>query len=246
MSMAKNNETPSNNLKIKDLSPTERPRERLIRSGVESLSNAELLAVLLRTGTKGNSVLQMASQLLRTFSGQLNHLLEASLEEICQVSGIGESKAMTLFAAFELVRRARKEKLLARRLILTCDDIVELMRECYAGESREILKLLLLNARHGLIQIENISEGSLREVKIDVSEIFRRAILAKASSIVLVHNHPTGNPEPSPTDISVTRDVARAGQIMRIDLFDHIIIGKHSTDRENDYTSLRKLGYINR
>ena len=237
-------DTKSNPLRIRDIAPKERPRERLHQMGASALSNAELLAILLRTGTQGTSVLEVASRLLQAFDGKLTHLQEAGVEELRNIRGIGQDKALTLVAAFELVRRARQEQILDRLVFETPEQIAELMREHFAGETRERLRIIHLNKRREIIRIEDAADGVLDEIAIANSTLFRQAILNKASELVLVHNHPSGNPMPSTMDIETTRDLVRCGHLLGIPVLDHIIIGKPSSKREKDFVSLRNLGYI--
>lgn len=226
------------------MAENERPRERLQKNGPYALSNAELLAILLRTGTHGHSVLEIANSLLQAFDGKLTRLLEATLEEICAIHGIGTDKALTLIAAFELVRRARQEKILQTNTFESAEQIAALMREYFAGETREKLRIILLNKRRAILKIEDTADGFLDEITIANGEIFRKAILNKASEIILVHNHPSGNPTPSTKDIDTTRDLVRCGHVLNIRILDHIIIGKPSTTDSPDFISLRALGYI--
>ncbi len=226
------------------MSQEERPRERLKHLGAKALSNAELLAILLRTGTKGCSVLEVAQKLLQTFDGSLHRLLESTLEEICSIHGIGSDKALTLMAAFELVRRARTEKILQQPCFESSEQIARLMQEYFVGETRERLRLVLLNRRHMIIRIEDTADGLLDEIIIAKGEIFRKAILCQASEIILVHNHPTGDPEPSSKDIDTTRDLVRCGLVLSIPILDHIILGKPTEGRSYSYVSLRARGII--
>ncbi len=230
--------------RIRDIAPKERPRERLRRMGAAALSNAELLAILLRTGTQGASVLEVASRLLQEFDGKLTRLQESSVEELCKIRGIGQDKALTLVAAFELVRRARQEQILDRLVFETPEQIAELMREHFAGETRERLRIIHLNKRREIIRIEDAADGFMDEITVANNILFRQAILNKASELVLVHNHPSGNPMPSTMDIETTRDLVRCGHLLGIPILDHIIIGKPSSKREKDFVSLRNLGYI--
>lgn len=228
--------------RIRDMDSKERPRERLNSMGATALSNVELLAILLRTGSKKNSVLQIAGELLKTFRGSLSALLQASIEEICTIHGIGKDKAITLIAAFELARRARQEKILELQTFQTAGQIAELLRELFSGETREKLKIIHLNKRFQIMRIEDASDGALGEISIYVTEIFRKAILMRSSYLILSHNHPSGNPTPSIDDIKTTQDLVRCGKLLKIEILDHIIIGTRNTS--DNFISMRDLGYI--
>jgi DNA repair protein RadC len=233
--------TPS--IRIKDMPRTERPRERLVEKGADALRNAELIAILLRTGLKGNSAVQVGEQLLQKFA-TLENLARASLEDLQVVKGVGRDKAIALKAAFTLARRMAAELRQDAPLLDTPERVADLMREDNRVYDVENFQVLLLNTRRRLIRADTISQGTLDTILVHPREVFKLAISANAAAVVLVHNHPSGDPTPSEADIKVTRDLIRAGQLLKIDVLDHVIIGRATQDRPKDYVSLRELGYF--
>ncbi len=231
------------NPRIKDMAAQDRPRERLVLEGVDALSNAELIAILLRTGLKGYSAIHVAQQLLAKFA-TLDGLARAPLEELRQVKGVGRDKAVTLKAAFTLARKMAAEMRAESPLLDTPERVAELLREESRPQDVEQFRVVLLNTRRRLIGLETISQGTLDTLLVHPREVFKRAIAANASAVVLVHNHPSGDPTPSEADIKVTRDLIRAGQLLKIEVLDHVIIGRRTMEREKDYVSLRELGYF--
>jgi len=231
------------NPRIKDMAAKDRPRERLVLEGADALSNAELIAILLRTGLKGYSAIHIAQQLLAKF-GTLDGLARAPLEELRQVKGVGRDKAVTLKAAFTLARKMAAEMRAEAPLLDTPERIADLLREESRQQDVEQFRVVLLNTRRRLIGLETISQGTLDTLLVHPREVFKRAIAANASAVVLVHNHPSGDPTPSEADIKVTRDLIRAGQLLKIEVLDHVIIGRRTTERQKDYLSLRELGYF--
>jgi DNA repair protein RadC len=231
------------NPRIKDMAAQDRPRERLVLAGADALSNAELIAILLRTGLKGYSAIHIAQQLLAKF-GTLDGLARAPMEELRQVKGVGRDKAVTLKAAFTLARKMAAEMRAEATLLDTPERIADLLREESRGQEVEQFRVVLLNTRRRLIGLETISQGTLDTLLVHPREVFKRAIAANASAVVLVHNHPSGDPTPSEADIKVTRDLIRAGQLLKIEVLDHVIIGRRTVERQKDYVSLRELGYF--
>ena len=231
------------NPRIKDMAVQDRPRERLVQEGADALSNAELIAILLRTGLKGYSALHIAQQLLAKFA-TLDGLARAPLEELRQVKGVGRDKAVTLKAAFTLARKMAAEMRTAAPLLDTPERIADLLREESRPQDVEHFRVVLLNTRRRLIGLETVSQGTLDTILVHPREVFKRAIAANASAVVLVHNHPSGDPTPSEADIKVTRDLIRAGQLLKIEVLDHVVIGQRTTERQKDYVSLRELGYF--
>jgi len=228
---------------IREMPAQERPRERLVEHGAEALRNAELIAILLRTGMKGVSAIQIAEQLLQKF-GSLDSLARASLKELAQVKGIGRDKAIALKSAFTLAQRMAKEMRGEAPMLDTPERIAELLREENRFFEVETFQSVLLNTRRRLIRVEQISQGTLDTILVHPREVFRAAITANAAAVILVHNHPSGDPTPSEADIKATRDLIRAGQLLKIELLDHVILGRATADRPKDYTSLRELGYF--
>ncbi len=232
-------------VRIKDLPPGERPRERLLNRGAEALATDELLAILLRTGTAGHSALDVAGQLLKQF-GSLETLARAGVEALAQIRGVGRDKAVTLKAAFTLAQRLSREALASAPHLESPEQVADYLREDCRLREVEHFQVLLLNTRRRLIRIEPVSvaQGTLDAVLVHPRDVFRAAIAANASAIVLAHNHPSGDPTPSEADIRITRDLVRAGQLLRIEVVDHVIIGRRSPDRPRDFVSLRELGYF--
>ena len=228
---------------IKELPNNERPRERLMEKGADVLKNSELIAILLRTGTKGVSVIQVAEQVLLKFNS-LDRLSRATIAELCQVKGVGRDKAIGLKSAFTLARRMAEEMRHESPTLDTPERIAELLREANRAYDVENFQVVVLNTRRKLIRVDNISQGTLDTILVHPREVFKAAIAANAAAIVLVHNHPSGDPTPSEADIKVTRDLVRAGQLLKIDVLDHVILGKATQDRPRDYVSLRELGYF--
>jgi len=229
--------------RIKDMPDLERPRERLAAHGAEALSPAELIAILLRTGLRGRSAIEVAHELIRQH-GDLNALARASLEDLQKIKGIGRDKAVTLQAAFTLARRMARELRQPRPQLDQPAAVAEYMREEFRGKEVEEFHAVLLDTRRRLIRTERISTGTLDSAIVHAREVFRGAIGANASAIVLVHNHPSGDPTPSKADITVTRDLIRAGQLLKIDVLDHVILGERRADREGDFFSLKEHGYF--
>jgi DNA repair protein RadC len=232
-----------NGLLIRDMAAHERPRERLLQAGAEALRNAELIAILLRTGLKGASAVAVADELLVTFR-TLGELARASVDDLRRVKGVGRDKAIALKAAFTLAQRMAAELHGEAPLLDTPERVADLLREDNRTLEVETFQVLLLNTRRRLIRCERLTQGLLDTLLVHAREVFRAAILANAAAVVLVHNHPSGDPTPSEADIKVTRDLIRAGQLLKIEVLDHVILGRRSAERERDYASLRELGYF--
>lgn len=227
-------------IRIKDLPSTERPRERMAELGPDALSHAELLAILLRTGMKGRSAIQIGAEIIQTFK-TLDCLSRASVEDLRKINGVGRDKAVALKAAFTLARRLAKELSGESPLLDTPDRIADFLREENRPYEVEHFQAVLLNTRRRLIRVEVISKGILDSLVIHPREVFKSAIAANASAMILVHNHPSGDPTPSEADIRTTRDLVRAGQLLKIDVLDHVILGRNGANGR-DYVSLRELG----
>ena len=230
-------------MRLKDQPASERPRERLITHGAGSLSQAELVAILLRTGLQGTNALEIGRQVLQKY-GSLQALARASVEDLCTVRGIGRDKAVTLVAAFTLARKMAEELREEAPLLDTPEAVANLMREDNRLRDVETFQVLLLNTRRRLISVVRISEGTLDTILVHPREVFKSAIAANAAAIILTHNHPSGDPSPSEADIKVTRDLIRAGQLLKIDVLDHVILGRATQQRTRDFVSLRELGYF--
>lgn len=218
-------------MKVKDIPLDDRPREKLMLRGAQNLTNAELLAILLRTGTKGNSVIDVARELLIQ-SGNLAILATKSLSFLTQICGIGKDKAATLLAAFELSRRIQSEsRWISDRKITSPQDVAEIFIPLFRDQLKETFMLVCLSSSNKIIKHEIISVGSLNSSIVHAREVFKAAIENSSASIILLHNHPSGNPEPSNEDISITKKLVEAGKILDIPVFDHIILAG------NNYTS---------
>lgn len=211
--------------------------------GAEALRNAELIAILLRTGLKGCSALQVAEQLVAKFDS-LDRLARATLDELQQTRGVGRDKAIALKSAFTLAQRMAQELRTEAPLLDSPDRIADLLREENRFYEVEHFQIVLLNTRRKLIRIEQVSQGTLDTLLVHPREVFKLAIIANAAAVVLVHNHPSGDPAPSEADIKVTRDLIRAGQLLKIEVLDHVILGRRTDQRDQDYVSLRELGYF--
>ncbi|MBK3493436.1 DNA repair protein RadC [Viridibacillus sp. YIM B01967] len=222
---------------IRDVHQDDRPRERLKRQGAESLSNQELIAILLRTGTKEESVLHLANRVLTSFE-QLHELKHAAIEEIMSVKGIGEAKAIQLLAAIELGRRLAQQRTEERYTIRSPQDAATYLMADMTALLQEHFVALFMNVKNQIIHKQTIFIGSLNASIVHPREIFREAVKRSAASIICAHNHPSGNPAPSPEDIEVTKRIQEAGYIMGIELLDHVIIGDHQ------FISLKEKGYM--
>lgn len=222
---------------IKDLPENERPRERLAKYGAELLSNAELLAIILRSGTRYDSAINIANKLLKNESG-IKHLYELSFEELKSIKGIGIAKASQIKAALELGRRLRSFKDSNAIYIKSPGDAAELVMEEMRHLKKECLKIILLNIKNMVVSVKDISIGSLNSSIVHPREIFVEAIKMSCASIILCHNHPSGDPSPSQEDLSVTRRIHEAGKIIGIDLIDHIIVG------DGRYISLKEKNIV--
>ncbi|HXT12774.1 MAG TPA: DNA repair protein RadC [Candidatus Angelobacter sp.] len=230
-------------LRLKDQPVSERPRERLVACGPEALTPAELIAILLRTGLKGANVVEIGRRLLVKY-GSLHALARATVDDLKREAGVGPDKAATLVAAFALARRMEKERLDESPILDTPETVVSFLRETNRVKSVEEFQVLLLNTRKRLIRADVISHGLLDTILVHPRDVFKSAIAANASAIILVHNHPSGDPMPSDADVKVTRDLIRAGQLLKIEVVDHIVIGTATKDRAKDYASLRELGHF--
>jgi len=230
-------------MRLKDQPASERPRERLVALGPDALSHAELVAILLRTGLQGTNAVDIGRQLLQKY-GSLGLLAQASIEDLQAVKGIGPDKAVTLVAGFTLARKMAQELRSESPVLDTPERIVDLLREENRVYEVEHFQVVLLNTRRKLTEVVKISQGTLDTLLVHPREVFKPAIAANAAAIVLVHNHPSGDPTPSEADIKVTRDLIRAGQLLKIEVLDHIIIGRRTQERQKDYSSLRELGYF--
>jgi DNA repair protein RadC len=234
----------SNAMRMKDQPVNERPREKLAARGPKALNDAELIAILLRTGLKGANVVEVGKELLHKYGNSLHALALASVEDLCQVKGIGPDKAVTLVAGFTLARKMAEELQRETPVLDNPEAIVRLLKGANLLKNVETLQVLLLNTRRRLIRVEEITDGTIDTLLVHPREVFKAAIAANAAAVILAHNHPSGDPTPSEADIKVTRDLIRAGQLLKIDVLDHIILGRATPERAKDYASLRELGYF--
>jgi len=211
-------------LTVKDLPIDDRPREKLLLRGAENLSDAELIAILLRTGKKGKSVLEIAREIISK-EGNLASLASKSVDSLQKISGIGKDKSATLAAAFELSRRVQSQsKWFSSRKITTPGDVADIFIPLLRDELKERFIVVCLNSANRIIKHETISIGNLNSSIVHPREIYKTAIDCLSASIIIIHNHPSGNTEPSNADISITKKIVEAGKILDIPVFDHIII----------------------
>lgn len=217
------------------LRPEDRPREKLKHGGAESLSDAELLAILLRTGGDGENALTLAARILRERES-LSRIAAASVSELAAMKGVGEVKAITIKAALELSRRLRETDFRLSGPLNTADDVFRLLHPRFIGKKKEQFLALLLDTKHHLIRIVTVSEGTLNESLVHPREAFNDAIRDHASAVIFAHNHPSGDPEPSRADLLITDRLQQAGDIVGVRVLDHVIIGKdcYYSMRERD------------
>ncbi len=224
--------------RITDLQLSERPRERLEKQGASALTLVELLAILIRVGVRGENALEVSQRILDRFKG-LRGMQSASFLELSQERGIGRAKAAQIQAAIELGNRLSRERPVERVIINSPEEAANLIRYEMAGLDHEEIWTMLLDTRNKLIEVKHVYVGSLNSAFARTAEIFKPAILANAAGIILAHNHPSGDPNPSPEDIAMTRNLVQAGRMLDIDLVDHLVIAADT------FTSLkeRHLGF---
>ena len=223
--------------KIMDRPLDERPRERLLRSGPQALNTAELLAILMRTGSSERSVLGLAEHLIHSFHG-LRGVANASIEELQTIKGVGSVKAIEIMAAVEMGKRLSVLSVESRMCIRSPQDVSNLLMAEMRDLKKEHLKSILLDTKNRVLRAVTVSVGILDSSLVHPREVFKDAILASAASIIVAHNHPSGDPTPSQEDINVTKRLLEAGKIMGIELLDHIIIG------DNRWVSLKERGHL--
>jgi len=214
--------------RIKDIEESQRPRERLEKFGPEVLSDAELIAILLRVGTKGISAVQVGQKLLYEFEG-LSGLQKATIQEMCTVVGVGETKAIQIKAAIELGRRLSQARTVDRPVISSPQDVADQVRYKMARLEQEELWVLLLDSRNRLLRIDQLYRGSLNSSPVRPADVFKNGIRHNAAGLIVVHNHPSGDPSPSPEDIHLTRMLIEGGQLLDLPILDHVIIGERGT-----------------
>jgi DNA repair protein RadC len=228
-------------VKIREMPQNERPREKLLGRGAAALTDPELIAILLRTGLPGANAVEVARQLLERY-GSLSGLSRCTVKEIASIRGIGAAKAIQLVAAFGLGQRLANERLSRQKL-----DSPELVHDLVAAEMRtlhkESLRVILLDTRYHLLRMEEVSLGSVNESIAHPRDVFRPAVISSAYAVIVVHNHPSGDPSPSQSDHSLTRRLAEAAELLQIKLLDHIIIGAPAEGRL-PYFSFKEAGVL--
>lgn len=223
---------------LRELPAGERPRERLGELGPAALSDAELLAILLRTGVPGRTALDLARDLLGDYGG-LDGLLRVSFGELARRPGLGPAKAAQVKAALELGRRLLLLSPEQRRQVNTPEDVVPLLRLEMGHLDQEQIRVLLLDTRHRLIRQVLVYQGNVSGAQVRIGELFREAVRENCSAVLVVHNHPSGDPTPSPEDVAITREIVEAGRLLSIEVLDHLVVARQG------YISLRerKLGF---
>ena len=224
-------------MRIKDIITDERPREKMLTYGADTLSMEELLAILINSGTKDISAIEVAKNVIEK-AKSIKGLTDITLYELLKIKGIGTGKATRIYAALEIGKRVAKAKSIEKFDASSPNAVAELFMEELRYLKKEVVKLLVLDTKGKIIGDILLSEGNLNSSILHPREIFKEAIIRSANKIILVHNHPSGNTLPSQDDIQITRKVKSAGDIIGIELLDHIIIG------DGEYLSLREKGYI--
>ena len=202
-----------------------KPRERLMEYGAEKLSDGELLSILIRTGSKGISALDLSHRLLDSIPDGVFSLPDLTLEEVTQIDGVGEIKAAKILAAVELGRRIALESKREKKKITSPLDVVDFFKADMRNLKREHFKITMLDTKNNILGVEEVSVGNLNSSIVHPREVFKQAIKRSSSSIILVHNHPSGDPTPSKEDINITKRLVECGDILGIRVLDHIIIG---------------------
>ncbi|HET9476436.1 MAG TPA: DNA repair protein RadC [Dehalococcoidia bacterium] len=220
---------------IRDMPAEERPRERLRERGPEALNNAELLAILLRTGGNGENVLNLAQRVMSRVEG-VGALGRVTLTDLCAVKGIGKAKAAQILAGIELGRRIVKAMPESRPVISCSSDVDRLVRADLVDQEQEHLQVVLLNTRNQVLGVKTVYIGSVHTAVVRTSELLREAVRENCPSIILVHNHPSGDPSPSPDDAAMTQHAVEAGKMLNIEVLDHVVVAR------GGYVSLKERG----
>lgn len=223
-------------MKIKSLPSEDRPREKLIKKGASTLTNSELLAIILRTGNKKENVVSLSNKIFNKYN--LKSLSRIELSELKKILGIGEVKASQIIACFELARRLKAFKKDKKPVIKNARDLVRIFTPEMSSLKKEHFKGIYLNSRKRILKEETIFVGSLNESVIHPREIFKIALSENAAAIILLHNHPSGDPTPSNFDIEVTKELIKAGNILGIEILDHVILG------DNKYISFKEKNLL--
>ncbi len=221
--------------RIKDLPTSERPRERLKRLGAGALSNSELLAIILRTGVGGENVIDLATRLLARFGGLMG-LARADFSQISALKGVGEAKTAQVKAALELSRRLLASSPQERPQVRSPADVANLLLLEMGAQEQEEMRVLLLDTKSRVLAAPTIYKGSLHTSVVRVGELFRQAVRENCAALIVVHNHPSGDPTPSPDDIEITKQLVEAGELLGIEVLDHLVIGSQR------YVSLKERG----
>jgi len=220
---------------IRDLPASERPRERLQNYGPGSLSTSELLAIILRTGAKSESVINLGSRLLAQFGG-LAGIARASFADLCDIHGLGVAKTAQIKAALELGKRLMVASPEERLQVKSPADVANLLMLEMGFLEQEHLRVVLLDTKNRVLGMPTIYIGSLNASVLRVGELFRQAIKANSAAVIVVHNHPSGDPTPSPEDVSITQQIVEAGKLLDVEVLDHLVIGQQR------YVSLKERG----
>ena len=236
---------PAGGLMMAEMPDQERPRERLARLGPEALKDSELLAILLRTGRKGCSALSLAERLLQTHDNSLMRLASAEVGELAAIPGVGRIKAVELKAAFTLARRLGEQAQWRQSPCVSGpEDVMGLFRDRVRLMSQEEFRVLLLDTKNHLIAEHLVTKGLVDRSLVHPREVFRRAIRESCNRLILVHNHPSGDPTPSEHDIQSTRMLLEASRVVGIEILDHIVVGFPAPGRLREYVSFRELGLM--
>ncbi|OLR55439.1 hypothetical protein BHK98_04795 [Hornefia porci] len=225
-------------MRIKSLPEEERPLEKLVGSGQKTLSNAELLALIIHTGMPGGSAIRLAEDVLSVCSRGLSDLGAIELEELTEIPGIGKGKAAAVLAAIELGKRIATSPGTRRLSASSADEVAGLFMETLRYEKKEHFKSVMVNSRGDVISIDDVSVGELSSAVVHPREVFRQAVRRSAAGLIFVHNHPSGDPTPSEEDILTTKRLIAGGEVLGIRVLDHIVIG------DGAYASLRGMGLI--
>lgn len=223
---------------IKEFAKDDRPREKMLEKGRNALSDAELIAILIGSGTRKETAIQLAQRILNTCNNNINHLAKLSIKELCQFKGIGDAKAITIAAALEIGRRRNEQNDDEKPMISSSKAAYALLSPVLSDLPHEEFWILILNRANRVIKKECISKGGINSTLVDARLVFKPAIMNAASGIILAHNHPSGNLKASDEDLKLTVKLKEAGKLFDIQVLDHIIVG------ENDYLSFADEGYL--
>ena len=212
------------NLSIKDWAEEDKPREKLVLKGKEALSNAELIAILIGSGTREMTAVNLSQQILAAYDNDLNKLGRLTIEDLKKFKGIGEAKAITILAALELGRRKQNSTIAEKPKITSSEDAYRCLFADMEDLNYEVFKILILSRNNQVLKIETISQGGVAGTVVDPKIIFKKALDQHASGIILAHNHPSGNLKPSQQDIRITTKLVEAGKTLEINVLDHLII----------------------